>query len=113
MAMSGGPNGATGSIVTINLTDVINVQTITIALFDVDDGTKHGDVGIRMGLLLGDATGNGNVNASDVSLIKLQSGEAVGGDNFRADIIGNGVINASDVSAAKLKSGTALSNREL
>jgi hypothetical protein len=111
--MSAGPNGASGTVVTINLTGVTNVQTITVALFDVDNGASHADVGIRMGILLGDATGNANVNASDVSLIKLQSGEAVTEDNFRADIVGNGVINASDVSAAKLKSGTGLSNREL
>ena len=100
--------GAAGTQLTVNLTGVTNAQTIVVALFDVDDGTKHSDVGIRMGVLVGDTTGNGTVNASDVSLVKMQSGQPVGADNFRADVVANGAINASDVSAAKFQSGTAL-----
>jgi hypothetical protein len=61
-----------------------------------------------MGVLLGDTTGNGSVNASDVSLTKLKSGQAVDNSNFRNDITVNGSINATDVSSVKLKSGTAL-----
>jgi hypothetical protein len=56
---------------------------------------------------MGDTTENENVNASDVSLVKLQSGQVIDADNFRSDIIANGVINASDISAAKSKSGSA------
>ncbi len=103
------PNGGSGGTqLTLNLTGVTNAQIITIALFDVDDGTRHNDVGIRMGVLVGDTTGNGTVNASDVSLVKIQSGQPVSADNFHADIVANGAINASDVSAAKLNSGTGL-----
>lgn len=94
--------------IALNLTGVTNAQIITIALFDVDDGSTHNDVGIRLGVLVGDTTGNGTVNASDVSLVKVQSGQPVGADNFHADIITNGAINASDVSAIKLNSGTGL-----
>ena len=61
-----------------------------------------------MGVLVGDTNDSGNVNSSDVSQIKFQSGQAVDEDNFRADVIANGAINASDVSAVKSKSGTAL-----
>ena len=92
----------------IDLTGVTNGQIVTVALFDVDDGTKHSDVGIRMGVLVGDTNDSGNVNSSDVSQVKLQSGQPVGADNFRADVIANSAINASDVSAVKSKSGTGL-----
>jgi hypothetical protein len=98
----------TGGQVTVNLTGVSNAQTIVITLFGVSDGTNTGNVSIPMGVLLGDTTGSGSVNASDVSLTKLKSGQAVDSSNFREDVTVNGSINASDVSSVKLKSGTAL-----
>ena len=100
--------GVAGTQAIINLTGVVNAQTITVALFDVDDGTNQGDVGVRMGVLIGDSNGSGDVTATDVSQVKLQSGQAIGAGNFRSDVIANGVINATDVSAVKLKSGTGL-----
>ena len=66
------------------------------------------NVNIPMGVLLGDTSGNGSVNASDVSLTKLKSGQPVDAANFREDVTANGSINASDVSSVKSKSGTAL-----
>jgi hypothetical protein len=48
------------------------------------------------------------VNATDVSLTRLQSGHPVTASNFRNDITVSGSINATDVSGVKLKSGTAL-----
>ena len=97
-----------GNQVTANLTGVTNAQTITLALFDVNDGVNSGDAGIRMGILVGDSTGNGSVNASDVSQVKIRSGKPVDATNFRSDVTANGSINASDVSAVKLRSGTSL-----
>jgi hypothetical protein len=96
-----------GGQVTLNLTNVSNAQTIIITL-GVTDGTYTNNISLPMAVLAGDVTGNGNVNASDVSLTKSKSGQAVDYANFRADITANGVVNASDVSAAKIKSGTAL-----
>ena len=61
-----------------------------------------------MGVLLGDTSGNGTVNATDVSQTKLQSGQPVTSANFREDVNANGSINATDVSSVKLKSGTSL-----
>ena len=61
-----------------------------------------------MGLLNGDTTGNGSVNASDVSQTKARSGQPVDATNFRNDVTVNGSINASDVSLVKTQSGTAL-----
>ena len=101
-------SGSGTTQVTINVTGVTNVQRITVALFDVNDGTHSGDVGVRMGVLIGDVNGNAVVNASDVSLTKSQVGVAVGGSNFREDVNANGVINAVDVAQVKANVGTAL-----
>ena len=94
--------------VTVNLSGVADAQVLTIKLGSVSDGVNTGDVSIRMGVLPGDTTGEGSVNASDVSLTKLKSGQAVDSSNFRSDVNVNGSINATDVSSVKLKTGTAL-----
>jgi CSLREA domain-containing protein len=105
---NGGMVSVSGSVVTVPLTNVTNAQRITVKLTSVTDGINIGDVVIPMGILIGDTTGNGSVNASDVSQTKLQSGKAVTSSNFRNDITLNGSINATDISSVKLKSGTAL-----
>ncbi|HEU0210148.1 MAG TPA: dockerin type I domain-containing protein, partial [Candidatus Udaeobacter sp.] len=81
---------------------------LTITLVDVSDGTTTGNVSIPMHVLLGDTTGNGTVNASDVSQTKSQSGQVATASNFRTDVTVTGVINASDVSLVKSKSGNGL-----
>jgi concanavalin A-like lectin/glucanase superfamily protein/Calx-beta domain-containing protein len=108
---TGSVSTATGSgtsQLTINLTGVTNAQTLTLALFDVDDGTNMSDIGLRVGMLVGDVDGSANVNVTDVSPVKLESGNPVVIGNFRTDVTANGVINSTDVSAVKLKSGTGL-----
>ena len=110
-AGTGSVSSASGSgttIVTANLTGVTNAQQITVTLQGVNDGTGTGDVSVQMGVLVGDTTGNGTVNASDIGQTKAQSGQAVTGSNFRTDVNVSGSINASDVSLVKSKSGTAL-----
>ena len=60
---------------TIDLSGVTNAQFITVTLQCVTDGINSGDVPITMGVLVGDSSGNGSVNASDVSQTKLRSGQ--------------------------------------
>ena len=95
-------------VVTVNLHNVANVQTLSLTLLGVNDGTNAGDVGIPVGVLLGDMTGDKTVNSSDVSQTKARSGQAVAISNFRSDVTGDGVLNSSDVSQVKSRSGTAL-----
>jgi hypothetical protein len=97
-----------GAKVTVNLTGVANAQKMVITLFGVNDGTSTQDVNVPMGVLLGDTTGNGSVNASDVSQTKSKSGQAVSASNFRTDVTVSNSINSSDVSLVKSRSGTAL-----
>jgi hypothetical protein len=94
----------------VQLTGVVNAQVVTLQLSNVNDslGNNTPVLQVPIGVLLGDTSGNGTVNATDVSQAKLQSGQPVTGSNFRNDITVNGSINATDVSSVKLKSGTAL-----
>jgi N-acetylneuraminic acid mutarotase len=97
-----------GSQVIVNLTGVTNVQVITVTLFDVSDGTHTSNVPISMGVLIGDTTANGVVNAGDVSQTKSQVGQPVTMSNFREDLNANGSINAADVAQVKANVGHAL-----
>ena len=108
---AGSIGSATGSgtnTVTLNLTGVTNAQRLTLALFGATNGVNSGDVGVSIGVLIGDTGGNGSVNASDVSLTKLKVGQPVDASNFREDVTVSNSINSSDVSTVKSKSGTAL-----
>jgi hypothetical protein len=61
-----------------------------------------------MGVLVGDTTADKFVNSADISQTKSQSGQPVGGSNFREDLNTDGFINSGDISLVKSKSGTAL-----
>ena len=97
-----------GGMVTVNLSGVANLQTIVITLTGVDDGVSSGNVSVSMRMLLGDVTRNGAVNGTDVSQVKIRSGQAAGAANFVNDVNASGAINGTDVSIVKLQSGTGL-----
>jgi hypothetical protein len=97
-----------GSQVTINLSGVTNGQTVVVRLSNVSDGSNSTGFDIPVGILFGDTTGDGAVNASDISQTKMQSGQSVSGSNLREDVLTNGVINSSDLTAVKAASGTTL-----
>ena len=106
--ISGGSVGASGNVITLNLNGVANAQRLVLEFRGVSDGVNTGNFTVPVSFLAGDTSGNGSVNASDVSQTKIQSGQAVTGSNFRNDVTVNGSINASDVSQVKARSGTAL-----
>jgi hypothetical protein len=98
---------------TVNLTGVPNARFITVKLTGVSVPTACpapfvGSVFGTMGLLIGDVDASGQVNSTDVSTTKFNSGQAANAGNFRTDVVVNGLINSSDVSQAKSKSGTGL-----
>ena len=95
-------SGSGTTIVTVNLTGVSTAQTITVKLFSVNKG---GDLPVQMSVLVGDTTGNGAVNSSDVDQTKMNSGQVVDASNFRTDVNVNGSINASDVALVKANCG--------
>src|ERR1043166_5259650 len=97
-----------GPQVTVNLTGVTNAQRITLTLLSVSDGTHTGNVPISMGVLVGDVSGNGTVNAADVAQTKGRLGQTVGATNFRSDVNANGTLNAAAAAIVKQNSGTSL-----
>lgn len=100
---------ANDNIVTVDLANVADAQRITLNLENVQTGSRLGDVAIAMGLLAGDANGNGQVTASDIGQVKGQSGQAVTGENFRTDVnASGGTINASDIGLVKSTAGNQL-----
>jgi hypothetical protein len=101
-------SGSGTPAVTVNLTGVTNAQTIALTLAGVNDGTNIGDVAVRMGVLVGDVTGNGVVSNTDVASIKAEVAAPVTASNFRNDVNANGVISNTDVSLTKAQVGTSL-----
>ncbi len=98
-----------GAVVTLNLSNAANAQTLGITLGNVFDGTATGDLFVPLSILVGDTNGNGVVTSSDVGQVRAQSGQAVATGSFRSDLNANGgFINASDVGIAKSLSGTQL-----
>ena len=99
-----------GNTVTIPLTNIANAQVINVRLNGVNTvaDVPSVDVMIPMGVLLGDANGNGVVNVGDTALTKARSGQTTDGTNFRSDVNLNGIINAGDTSLVKAPSGTSL-----
>jgi hypothetical protein len=103
-----GAPAISGNQVTINLTNVSNAQRLTINLIGVNDGTNTTNISVPMAVLIGDTTGNGAVNSSDIAQTQSQSGQEVTATNFREDVTVNGLINSSDISLVQSKSGTGL-----
>jgi hypothetical protein len=94
----------------VNLTGVANAQTLTISLNNVADSTGRfsATISASMSVLIGDTTGNGVVNSSDIGQTQSQSGQSVNATNFREDVTVNGVINSSDIAMVQSLSGTGI-----
>jgi PKD repeat protein len=106
------PGPSSGSIGTdthqyiVNLTGIADGQYITVTLNNVHDSTGAvGSVSATMGVLLGDTNGDGNVDGTDVSQTKSQSGSAASDSTFRRDLNCDGFVDGTDVSFVKSKSG--------
>src|SRR5207249_27646 len=72
----------------VNLTGVTNAQVITVGLADLTSsaGDFSSAVSVSMGVLIGDTTGNGAVNSSDIAQTQSESGQAANASNFREDL---------------------------
>lgn len=106
---NGGVVSISGNTVTIPLTNVTNAQLINVTLSQVSNGTLSSNLVVPVKILIGDANGNGVVNASDVALTKSRIGQAVDGTNFRSDVNANGTLNASDAALVKSRIGSGVS----
>ena len=103
-----GTSGTGTSVVTVDLGNVSNAQTITIKLAEVTGAGSTVDISVPMGVLLGDTNADRSVNSSDIGQTKSQSFHPVVQGNFREDVNVDGAINSSDIGLVKSKSFTAL-----
>jgi hypothetical protein len=115
------PGPSTGSIDSndphnyiVNLTGLPNAQYITITLTNVTDslGEFSSAVSATMGVLIGDVNGDGQVDSSDLILVKQQTLQTVndnpGTSNFREDVNADGSIDSSDLIITKRQTLTGL-----
>ena len=95
---------------TVNLTGVVNAQTLTVKLSGVTDSFAQvlSDTTVSANFLLGDTVASNSVNSTDISNVKNQVGIPVSASNFRTDINITGTINSTDVSQVKINSGTSI-----
>ncbi len=91
-----------GNEVTIPLTNVTSQQTIQVRLNGVNGA---GSVTIPMSVLVGDASGDGQVNSGDTTITRGRSGQSATAATFRSDVNADGDINAADVSVTRSRSG--------
>ena len=82
---------------------VCNGGTIAVSLTDINDdqGNNLPTASTSMTLLLGDVTGDGVVDQSDVHEVVLHKGEPIDETNFRDDVNVDGQIDATDVRLVK------------
>jgi hypothetical protein len=78
--------------------------------YDVAKGiARMPDSAVAIGFLVGDTSGNGSVNTTDIGQTKAQSGQAVTTSDFRTDVtVNGGAISSSDIGLVKSAAGTQL-----
>ena len=103
-----GPHTVEGNQVTIDLVNVANAQRLELTFMSVSDGVTSNNVPIPMCVLLGDASGDGNVNAGDALQTRSRAGQDINQITFRSDVTVDGTINSGDAVVVKNRSGTSI-----
>lgn len=101
-------SGSGTNQISVNLTNVSNVQTITVKLLGVSDGVYANDIAVPMGILIGDIDASGRVDSTDVFHVRQKSLQSTNGSNFRDDVDESGRIDSTDVFIVRQDSLTAL-----
>lgn len=110
-AGAGAVSSSTGSgttAITVNLTGVTDIQKVLVHLSGVTVGAKTGDLEVPLGILIGDANGDGFVNSADATLTRNLSGKTTDGTNFRSDFNTTGDINSADATIVRARSGNTI-----
>jgi subtilisin family serine protease len=99
-----------GNTMSVTLNGVTDAQKITVSLNGVTatDTQVLEPTTVSMNVLTGDANGSKIVNATDLAMVKAQSGIPLTEANFRNDVAVSGSINATDVALVKSRSGNTV-----
>lgn len=97
------------SEVIVNLSDVTNIQTLTVSLQGVTGlGATPINIGVPVAFLMGDVNQTRTVDGNDVSAVQGKTRQLANGATFKADINYSGRIDGNDVSLTQAKTRTAL-----
>ena len=112
-APGGGSVGSvtfSGNSMIVGLNGVTDQQTITVTVNNVSGpGTATlPSASVQVGILDGDVTGDGFVNAGDTIRDRNFSGATLDNTNFQYDVNLDGLINVGDVAVVRSKSGDFL-----
>ncbi|MEP6955668.1 MAG: hypothetical protein ABI883_02495 [Chthoniobacterales bacterium] len=97
-----------GGVVTIDLSQVTDAQTLTVTLLNVNDGVRFGPVAIPFAVLLGDVNADRLVNAADALQTRSRAGQSADAASFRADVNTDSLINGGDTVRVRSRSGMSL-----
>jgi hypothetical protein len=98
----------TGATVVVDLTGIGNQQIISLGLTNVSNGAVSANFSVSMGVLLGDANGDGSVNSGDTTVTRSRSGQVANPTSFRSDVNTDGAVNSGDASVVRSRSGTTI-----
>ncbi len=95
-----------GTIVTVSLTGVANLQALNIHLAGINPG--NGTADIPLDILWGDVNGDHIVDNLDLTLVQQNFTQAITQSTALYDINGDGVVNSSDAALENTALGTYL-----
>lgn len=91
--------------VTVTLTGVADNKRVTVTLTGVNDSLT---TVATVGFLVGDTDGSRILDASDLSGVKVRSGQVTNSTNFKFDLDTSGAINVADIATVKARVGLML-----
>ena len=108
-SIAGSPTFSANTM-TVNLTGVLDQQTLGVKLSGVTDVFSQvlADTTLNAGFLVGDTNGNGAVNAGDVLQTRSFGGQGTDSTNFRSDVNADGSVNSGDTTVVRSRSGNSI-----
>ena len=102
-----GSTNVSADALTINLSGAANAQTLVVELTDVQDTATgaSGDYALQVGVLAGDANGDGVVDFGDFAILSNSFGQA----NAAADFNSDGIVDSADFAILSDNFGATLS----
>ncbi len=97
---------ASGSEVTVTLTNIADAQRAKVTLTNINGEGLNASASV--GFLIGDIDNSRSVNSTDVTGIKARSGQITDASNYKFDLNASGAINATDISTVKARANLQL-----
>jgi hypothetical protein len=110
----GSVNGVTlsGSTLTINLSGVVDDQTLVVQIADLRNTSTSasGNYTLQLGVLAGDANGDGSVGVGDLGTLATNYGVSAGMTPATGDFTGDGAVDVADLGVLATNYGKSLAS---